>query len=118
MDAANIGVRYPDHCPLFFHTYFNGSELPLALQNALRRGSAYWGRPSYLNYIILREITKIEDSEVEANGSFGIITQAIHSEYPTLWVDHSNSTVSIEKNVWEFDDFINLDLAREMPKWW
>lgn len=113
-DRGNIVVQ-EDAREIYFYSHWSGSDLPIVLQSALERGKGRWDDPSYLNRIIFCEMIK---DDVLGETGFGICLQEQDNEHPLIYVDHDENRVQIGDNKWGFAEYVKLDLAKEIPKWW
>lgn len=85
-DRANVVVMTKPH-PVYLYSHWGGRDLPLVVQDALRRGPDRWSDDSYLTRIIFSEM--IKDS-VEGTTGFGIGTQAPDNEHDLVMVFPEN----------------------------
>lgn len=106
---------------IFFYTHWQGSVLPLILQDALKRGRGRWGDDAYLARIIFCEM--IKDSVLDETG-YGISMYVPDSDgYPLLVVDGEGQTVEVWHDAdgeqigasLTFSEFVNTHLSVRDP---
>lgn len=110
-DRANIAIKQEvksdEPVYIYFYTHWTGSELPVILQSALKRGRSRWGDDSYLNRIIFSEM--IQDSVLDETG-YGISTSLGDNGHEIIYVDHEAMTVTIGDKKWSFEEYLKANL--------
>lgn len=96
-DRGNIVVSDGQSAPVFLYTHWCGSEIPMILQRALKRGKGRWGDTSYLTRIIFSEM--IRGDLLESTG-YGISTSMCDNEHNILFLDDVNHVVKVLKHTW------------------
>lgn len=120
-DRANIVIKQNpgrDQPPsrIFFYTHWSGSELPVILQDALKRGQPRWTDESYLARIIFSEMIKDAVDDVTGYGISAYITDnsyallVVDAETETVALEDANSGKQIGASV-SFTEFVALGLA-------
>lgn len=106
-DRANIAIEFEDHqkTPVYFYTHWNGTELPVTLQNALIRGRDRWDDEAYLARIIFSEM--IQGAVLSETG-FGISLNIQDNEHPIITVDMKLQSVRFNNYEWTFEQYVSL----------
>lgn len=101
-DRANVH-SYSKEGGIYLYTHWGGHDLPIVLQDALRRGESRWNDEPYLNRVIFCEIVKGDE---EGLTGYGISTFISDNEHPIIEVDNDAQTVTIGTQRWEFPEYI------------
>lgn len=116
-DRGNVHVHEGDSPGVFLYSEWTGSNLPMVVARALRRGKYRWTNPAYLTRIIFCEM--LADAahpgqehayalEVQTTG-FGISTYIYGtSDHPTIHVDTDAQTVTQGSETATFQDLVKL----------
>jgi hypothetical protein len=111
-DRANIRLIQPDNKgSIYIYSHWNGSTLPMLLQQALERAKPRWGDAEYLNRILIDQITK-EGRDQETG--WGVSLRLGDNSHNILAVNLPKRTVSAESEDGEtlatlpFSDYIAL----------
>jgi hypothetical protein len=114
-DRANVYVVEESEKPemgVYLYTHWSGTELPLTLQVALRRGESRWSDGAYLTRIIFSEMIK---DEVMSETGYGISPYPQDGETRVLKVVVDKQEVSFSEKKWSFNEYIELgNLAEEV----
>ena len=102
-DRANIKIKSSEG-EMFFYSHWSGSELPITLQNALKR-KVRWGDDIYLNRIIFSEM--IKDSVMDETG-YGLSTFVGDGDDRIVTVNTDNQTVTFYGKEYTFSEYIEL----------
>jgi len=104
-DRANVYVTYQDEEPgVYLYTHWRGSELPILVQNALKK-KWRWDDPQYLTRIIFDSISEgYHDTET----GFGISAFPGDGEDRVVNVFVKDQIISIRDEVWTFKEYIEL----------
>lgn len=125
-DRANVLVKESDNDPgVYLYTHWGGTELPIVLQNALRKRWR-WDDCSYLTRIIFCEMVKGEEMD---ECGYGISTFAPDGQDRVLVVNCSDQTVktqgdphypewSCKEQTWTFEEYIALDIENPQELWY
>lgn len=118
-DRANIQVVEGRCTPsIFLYTHWSGSDLPIILRNALKRGKDRWEDPPYLTRIIFSEMSQ---KDVMGELGYGISMQICDGEDKILIVDCEQKTVCVRNKsgpkAWTFKGFSQVSDA-ECGKVW
>lgn len=89
---------------IVLYTHWGGSELPDVVRDSLLRGKERWDDAPYLSRIIFCDM--IKDRERGLTG-FGIWSSEMDSEYPDVYVDVGNQTVSIGEEKKSFAQYVS-----------
>jgi len=100
---------------IYMYTHWDGTSLPVTLQDALKRGQSRWDDPQYLNRIIFSEM--IQNDVLDDTG-YGLSTEIGDNEHEIIYVNHDTQSVLIGDKTWSFDEYIALDMATELTRWW
>lgn len=113
-DRANIHTFSKDsQTGIYFYSHWGGNELPVVLQNSLKK-KWRWDDEPYLNRIIFCEMVK--DELLEETG-YGIGTYIRDNEHDIIEVDVTNQKVKIGKKLWSFQEYIDADLTKLLKKY-
>lgn len=93
-------------CNLWFYTHWGGSDLGLALKQAISAAQPRWSDSSYCLRIIIRELLQPYDGETGA----GLWHTYMDSEHIDFIVDIDNMNVIFGMSgiKWSFEEFIQL----------
>jgi len=118
-DRAN--VYFKDECNagqgVYLYTHNRGSDLPIVVQTALKRGRNRWDDSQYLSRIIFCEMVK---DDIMGKTGYGLSTTIGDNTIgrPIIVVDCRKSLVGLSKEgeergdpqiVWTFDEYSKLD---------
>lgn len=128
-NRANIFLAEPSYTAapatgVFLYTHWGGFELPLVLQDALKRSESRWN-DSYLGRVIFSEMVK---GDVLGTTGYGISTALTDNSYPIIRVDRESQTVSFCREhltnptpsiefVWTFAEYVKLTRAQLETAW-
>ena len=106
-DRANVHVfEGKGDNGVYLYTHWNGTELPVTLQTALRRKQR-WTDVAYLARIIFGEMVKGEEAGVTG---FGIGTSMCDGQARILHVDTESQTVTVnEGRKFSFEEYCSWD---------
>lgn len=91
-DRGNIVVKQGrDNPPVWLYTHWSGCDMPLLLQNALKRKQR-WDDNSYLTRIIFCALIQ---GDTEGETGYGISTIENDNEHHYLVVDPDEGTVAV-----------------------
>lgn len=85
------------------YTHWGGSYIPLQLQEALKKRWR-WDDPAYLARIIYDTLV---DDEFKQETGYGISPYICDNEHPIVYVDMSKQMVTINGNIWTFQEYID-----------
>lgn len=112
-DRANIAVKQEkfkdqdgNDVYVYLYSHWGGSDLPMILQSALKRGNDRWTDNPYLTRIIFSEMVK--DDLMDTTG-YGISNYICDNEHAIIYVDTDNQTITIGEASWSFKEYIELD---------
>lgn len=110
-DRANIALKQnqPDQF-IYLYTHSSGTELPITLHAALKRGRGRWNDAPYLGRIIFSEMIKSKLMELTG---YGVSTDICDGGSRVLIVDSETETVKIGDRSYSFDEFISIDFDSE-----
>ncbi len=108
-DRANILVKEDSNDNgVYLYTHWGGSELPVTLQNALKK-KWRWNDAAYLTRIIFDEMTKDEHGQ---ETGYGISSICGDGDDRILEVNCEKQTISYNKTIWTFQQFIDLSVLK------
>ena len=125
-DRGNIVVKVDDG-DIYLYSHCTGSELPIILQNALKKFPGRWEDPSYMARIIFCEMIK---DCVGGETGYGISVSISDNEHNILLVNVFDQSISeIDENsvgntlgnkykvikTWSFKEYIALT-PETLPK--
>lgn len=87
----NSGIEGEKPGMIYFYTHWRGSEIPIVLRDALKKGQGRWSDESYLGRIIFQELI---GGDTDITG-FGISSYLTDNEHPILVVDCETKTVEV-----------------------
>ena len=104
-NRANIVVKEDEKdSGVYFYTHWGGYNLPIILQDALKRKER-WYDHSYLARIIFCEMVK---DEIDGETGYGISTCLTDNENPIITVQVDIQNVSFNGYDLQFKDYIKL----------
>lgn len=102
-DRRNVQFKMQP-ADVFLYTHWGGSDLPLDVAIALKRGKRRWTDESYLCRIVFSQMIA---GEVLGETGYGISTYpAGDAGYPAIVVNCDTQTVSMGGEVFSFEEFI------------
>lgn len=120
-DRANIaivqhdGVAHDDPPPaVYLYTHWMGHDLPLILQDALKRGEERWSDEQYLPRIIFCQMVR---GDPDGLTSYGITNRMWDNNRPVIWVDCEQQQVWFEgsERKWTFREYVNAKISEDDP---
>lgn len=110
-DRANVRV-IDCKSSVYLYSHWSGSQLPVIVQAAMRRGKDRWTDGSYLARIIFNEMTKGHETDTKG---FGISAQVGDGEDRVIAVNLDTGRVQTNGgHPYTFGEFTDL---RHHPEW-
>lgn len=114
-DRANILVKdNSEDTGVYLYTHWGGTDLPLRLQQALRKGER-WNDSQYLTRIIFCAMVDREDWD--GTTGYGISSIVGDGDDRILEVNVKKAIVSVGGKTWTFDEFARLG-SRQIQGIW
>jgi hypothetical protein len=100
---------------VYLYTHWYGDQLPLIVQNAIRRRER-WDDPPYLSRIIFSEMIGDEKNLKDSMG-FGIDVSICDTNYPDREIEiyFKDQCIKIGLETWTFEEYMALG-SNELPE--
>lgn len=114
-DRAEVKFTYGEgKGDIFLYTHWGGSELPIALRDALIAGKGRWGDESYLTRIV---VSQIVGDHWQSETGYGLSPEHLDSEYGDLQCDVASSTITIKGESFPFEDYVTMSDSEILALW-